>query len=121
MTPLTTEEVRNLVALNVMTGELDPEQVERFEAWLRGVREAAWNEALRAFGHAMRENYPEDIFTPITSPEHRAINEHLASGGFKRDQISADMMRRAGAQAIRAADASSDWTCVDNPYRIEAP
>ena len=76
---------------------------QRHEAGLAAVVVAAKAEALEEFAVLLRERYPEDVFRPLTGADHKSANDALAGRAERthitRDSISADMMRRAAAQA----------------------
>lgn len=63
---------------------------------------------LRDFAQEIRERYPEDVWPRMTDDDHREVNDALAGRRtgtrITRDRVSADMMRRAAAQADRYAD-----------------
>ena len=60
-------------------------------------------EALKAFANELRARYPDDVFRPLAGAEHRSVNDAMAGRVERthvtRDRVSADMMRRAAAQA----------------------
>lgn len=64
-------------------------------------------EAVEAFAAELRDRYSEDVFRPMADADHRSVNDALAGRvertGVTRDRVSADMMRRAAAQASQYA------------------
>lgn len=76
-------------------------------------------DVLREFAAELRERYPEDIWPPMTDADHRAVNDALAGRAERthvtRDRVSADMMRRAAAQAERYADELDE----DDPESVD--
>ncbi len=65
--------------------------------------------ALREFARFTRAQYPEDVWPPMTDADHRAVHDAIAgrktgAGGVSSDRVSADIMRRAAAQADLLAD-----------------
>lgn len=75
-----------------------------FGRWLAEVQAAA----LEEFAALLRERYPEDVFKPMLDRDHRAVNDAMAGRRpntiVTRDQVSADIMRRAATQANELAD-----------------
>ena len=81
---------------------------EAHEAGLAAVVAAAKAEALEGFAALLRERYPDDVFKPMLDRDHRSVNDAMAGRRpntiVTRDRVSADMMRRAAAQADEQAD-----------------
>ena len=60
--------------------------------------------ALRAWALDFRDRYPEGVFPKPTSEQYARVHEHLKAEGSAIDNYSGDLMRRAAACALRAAD-----------------
>lgn len=62
--------------------------------------------AKRLLKQKIGNNYPKDIFTPISDKEYMKINELLKKEmGFPIDRVSADLMRIKGQIDIEMIDA----------------
>lgn len=71
-------------------------------------------QALDDFSLILDERYPADVFLPLNAADNRAVNAaldtHTGPKPIVRDRVSADMMRRAAAQARReAAEIREGW------------
>ena len=86
---------------------LGPRTIDH-DAGLAAVVAAAKAEALEGFAALLRERYPDDVFKPMLDRDHRSVNDAMAGRRpntiVTRDRVSADMMRRAAAQADEQAD-----------------
>ena len=72
---------------------------------LRAVEAAVRADTLQEFAETLRERYPEDVFPKPNDENYHALNVALARANITLDRFSADLMRRAAAQAdIRAAE-----------------
>jgi hypothetical protein len=79
-----------------------------FDRWLATHEAGVKAEALEGFAALLRERYPEDVFRPMLDRDHRSVNDAMAGRRpntiVTRDQVSADMMRRAATQADEEAE-----------------
>lgn len=96
-------------ALHAHNAKLVTEFMEQpeFKAMLDGVRREAAAVALEDFAAELRARYPEDVFRPLADKDHKSVNDALAGRAERthitRDAVSADVMRRAAAQADERA------------------
>lgn len=56
-------------------------------------------QVLEAFAAELRERYPEDVFIKPTAEDYAKLHAALMKQGLVVDRFSADLMRRAAAQA----------------------
>lgn len=63
-------------------------------------------DGIRAFADHLDSAYPEDVFAPLSGTDQAAVDVTLGTSpdGISRDRVSADVMRRAAAEARRYAD-----------------
>lgn len=74
-------------------------------AGLRAVEAAGRADTLQEFAETLRERYPEDVFPKPNDENYHALNVALAWANIALDRFSADLMRRAAAQADAEAAA----------------
>ena len=108
-TPTTKEvkDVYNLGLLDVGNNVDVKEALAMFDRWLAARDEEVAASALEEFAGDLRDRYPVDVFRPMTDVDHKAVNDAISGRKERthvsRDRVSADMMRRAAAQAIEQA------------------
>ena len=76
----------------------------RFRRFLAAHDAQVAAKALRAWALDFRDRYPEGVFPKPTSEQYARVHEHLKAEGSAIDNYSGDLMRRAAACALRAAD-----------------
>jgi hypothetical protein len=100
----TTDAVREAYA--VEAGVIyEPERREaEFDRWLAAHDREVAAKALREWAAEVVERYPEDVFLKPSAEHYAALHQSALERGGTLDAIAADIMRRAAAQARRAAD-----------------
>lgn len=74
-----------------------------FERMLAQVRREAAAGALVQFADLLDEHYPADVFPKPSEDDYFRLRTALARSNLTLDRFSADLMRRAAAQARREA------------------
>ena len=78
---------------------------ESFDQWLAAEAAAVRADTYQEFAESLRERYPEDVFIKPNDEDYHALNLALNQTGISLDRFSADLMRRAAAQADAEAAA----------------